>query len=63
MPIIVSEIKISPDEPKELAFEKALSISAPRQEWIVKYPRIDIHHAINVTLRKSRCADDHMCLA
>ena len=26
MPIIVSEIKITPDEPKELAFEKAFSV-------------------------------------
>lgn len=54
MPLIVSEIKISPDEPKELAFEKALKVlklkPAQVKEISISKISVDARHNERVLL-------------
>ncbi|MBR3952894.1 MAG: FAD-dependent oxidoreductase [Oscillospiraceae bacterium] len=54
MPIIVSEIKISPDDPKELAFEKALKVlkikSSKVKEISISKISVDARHNDRVLL-------------
>lgn len=54
MPIIVSEIKISPDDPKELAFEKALKVlrlkSSQVKEVSISKISVDARHNDRVML-------------
>ena len=46
----------------KLSLEEMTPVLAPSEKWCVKDLGIDANHSINLTIRQSRCADNHVII-
>ena len=47
----------------EQCLEESMPVLAPSEKWRIKNLSIDAHHSVNLTVRQSRCADNHVIVA
>lgn len=47
----------------EHCLEESMPVLAPSEKWRIKNLSIDAHHGVNLTVRQSRCADNHVIVA